>query len=422
MNLFGFDIRRETRASPEDPRVPISAESFLEFMGVETTRLPTVTLASALTVPAFAAAVTFLPSTLANLPIHVFRSKPKGTEKLPGMLQSLVNEAPNDEWTSYDWRKYHWHQVFTGGRGLSWIERSGGEIVGIWPMEPSKTVVKRVNGRKFYEFQGKPGQIPAADVIDTPFLLKPDQTGAYSPLVMAKKALQLALAMGDYASGFFAGGGVPPLALVGPMPAGAEAMKRAQGDIKRAIAAAKTGGEATFPIPPGYDLKPVGFDPAKGQMTEARLFQIQEIARIFGLPPVFLQDLSRGTFANVEQQDLYLVKHLVAQWAKAFEDELNLKLFGRRSKTFVEHELDGLMRGDFKTRMEGLAQGIQNALLTPNEGRGLLNRGPLPKGDDLLVQGATVPLGTQPKPGEAPANPDNGGANDPGNADPDPAA
>ena len=422
MKLFGYDIRRETRASPEDPRVPISAENFLEFMGIDNTKLPAVTLASALTVPAFAAAVTFLPSTLANLPLHVFKSKKDGTEKLPGALQSLVNEAPNDEWTSYDWRKYHWHQVFTGGRGLSWIERNGPETLGIWPMEPSKTVVKRVNGRKFYEFQGKKGQISAADVIDTPFLLKPDQTGAYSPFVMAKKALQLALAMGDYASGFFAGGGVPPLALSGPMPAGAEAVKRAQGDIKRAIGAAKSNGEAVFPIPSGYELKPVGFDPAKGQMTEARLFQVQEIARIYGLPPVFLQDLSRGTFANVEQQDLYLVKHLIAQWAKAFEDELNLKLFGRRSKTFVEHELDGLMRGDFKTRMDGIAIGIQNALLTPNEGRGLLNRAPLPKGNDLMVQGATVPLGAQPKPGDVPDDPDNGGANDPGNADANPPA
>lgn len=420
MKLFGFDIQRETRAFAEDPRVPISAENFLEFMGIDSSRAPVVTLASALTVPAFAAAVTFLPSTLANLPLHAFRTKPKGAEKVTGALQSLVNEAPNDEWTSYDWRKYHWHQVFTGGRGLSWIERTGAGVVGIWPMEPSKTTVKRVNGRKFYEFQGKAEQIPASDVIDTPFLLKPDQLGAYSPFVMAKKALQLALAMGDYASGFFAGGGVPPLALVGPMPAGAEAVRRAQQDIKRAIDGARSKGDPVFPIPAGYELKPVGFDPEKGQMTEARLFQVQEIARIYGLPPVFLQDLSRGTFANVEQQDLYLVKHLIAQWAKAFEDELNLKLFGRRSKIFVEHELDGLMRGDFKTRMDGLAVGIQNALLTPNEGRGLLNRAPLPKGDDLMVQGATVPLGEQPT-GASP-NPDNGGANDPGNSDADPSA
>lgn len=405
MKLFGFDIRRETRASPEDPRVPISAENFLQFLGVQSTNLPAVTLDAALAVPAFAAAVTFLPSTLANLPLHTYRKKPKGDERIKGGVQSVLNEAANDEWTSFDWRKYHWHQVFTGGRGVSWIERRGSEVVAIWPMDPSKTTVKRVNSRKIYTFQGKSEAYSASDVIDTPFLLKKDMLSSYSPLVLGAKALQLSLAMGDYAAGFFAGGGVPPLALTGPMPAGPDAVRRAQADIQRAINAAKNNSEPVFPIPAGYTLAPVGFDPEKGQMTEARLFQIQEIARLFGLPPVFLQDLSRGTFANVEQQDLYLVKHLVAQWAKAFEDELNLKLFGREAKIYVEHSLDGLMRGDFKTRMDGLAAGIQNALLTPNEGRALENRPAKPNGDDLLVQGATVPLGEQPKHGDKPTDP-----------------
>lgn len=402
---ISFDISREQRASAEDPRVPISADTFLQFFGVETANLPAVTLGSALSVPAFAAAVTFLPSTLANLPLHAYRTKPKGTERIKGGVQSLLNEAPNDEWTSYGWRKYHWHQVFTGGRGVAWIERSGENIAGIWPMDPSKTTIKRVNGRKIYEFRGKTEPYPARDVIDTPFLLKSDQLGSFSPLVLGRKAIQLALAMNDYASAFFAGGGVPPLALVGPMPAGPEAMKRAQEDIRRSVEAAKKNNVPVFPIPAGYELKPVGFDPEKGQMTEARLFQVQELARLFGLPPVFLQDLSRGTFANVEQQDLYLVKHLVAQWAKAFEDELNLKLFGRGAKVFAEHQLDGLMRGDFKTRMEGLAQGIQNALLTPDEARALDNRPPKTGGDQLLIQGATVPLGAQPKPGATPTDP-----------------
>ncbi len=416
MNLLGFNISREQRASPEDPTVPISAANFLSYFGVDTANLPAVTLTSAMSVPAFAAAVTFLPSTLANLPLHAFRKKPKGTEKLKNGVQSIINEAPNDEWTSYDWRKYHWHQVFTGGRGVSWIERNGPEVAGIWPMDPTKTTVKRVNGRKIYTFSGRSEPYPARDVIDTPFLLKTDMLASFSPLILGSKAIQLALAMNDYASGFFAGGGVPPLALSGPMPAGPEAVKRAQADIKRAVDAAKKNNEPVFPIPAGYELKPVGFDPAKGQMTEARLFQIQEIARLFGLPPVFLQDLSRGTFANVEQQDLYLVKHLVAQWAKAFEDELNLKLFGRGAKFYVEHSLDGLMRGDFKTRMEGLSKGIQNALITPNEGRALENRPALPNGDDLLVQGATVPLGQQPdpntKPTDPPAEPDDGDTQD----------
>jgi hypothetical protein len=101
---------------------------------------------------------------------------------------------------------------------------------------------------------------------------------------------------------------------------------------------------------------------------------------------------------------LFLVKHLIGQWAQALEGEMNLKLFGKdNNRRYVEHNLDGLMRGDFVSRMAGMANAIQNGVLTPNEGRALDNRQPLPGGDDLLIQGATVPLGSQTKP--APANP-----------------
>jgi HK97 family phage portal protein len=164
-------------------------------------------------------------------------------------------------------------------------------------------------------------------------------------------------------------------------------------------------------------LRPVGFDPEKGQMTDARRFQIEEFARIWNLPPVFLQDLTHGTFSNTEQQDLHLVKHLIAQWAKAFEEECNLKLFGQRNGgRYVEHNLDGLMRGDFKSRIEGLARGVQSAILTPDEARALENRPPMPNGDKLYIQGATVELGSQPAPTGTPPTTDsiNGGANDPG--------
>lgn len=406
--------------SIENPTVPVSAENFFAFFGVQSGNLPGITIDRALTVPAVAAAVTFLSGSMANLPLHAYRIKDDTPERIKGGINAILNEAPNDEWTSFGWRRYFWQQVFTGGRGLSWIERNGGNIAGIWPMDPSNTTVKRIGGRKFYSFAGL--DYPAADVIDVPFLLKRDQISVYSPIVMGAKAIQLAIAMGDYASGFFAGGGVPPLALVGPMPAAAEAVKRAQGDIKRAIDGARSNGDPVFPIPLGYELKPVGFDPAKGQMTEARLFQITEIARIYNLPPIFLQDLSHGTFANTEQQDLHLVKHLITQWAKAFEEEINLKVFGRKNNgRFAEHNLDALMRGDFKSRIEALARGVQTSLFTPDEARALDNRPPVKNGDVAYMQGATVPLGTMPtaapKPAPGPAdgaaNDQNGGASDP---------
>ncbi len=406
--------------SIENPTIPVSSTSFLEFFGVDKGNLPAVTVDTALTVPAVAAAVGFLSRSLANLPLHAYRAKGAQSERLGGKLQRILNEAPNADWTSFGARQYFWQQVFTRGRGLLYIERVGPNADSLWPMDPAKTTVKRTGFRKTYTFGGN--TYDSADVIDVPFMLKADQLSVHSPLVMGKKAIQLALAMGDYAAGFFAGGGVPPLALTGPMPAGADAVKRAQADIKRSVDAAKSNNSPVFPIPAGYELKPVGFDPAKGQMTEARRLQIEEIGRLFNLPPVFLGDLTHGTFSNTEQQDLQLVKHVIAHWAKAFEEECNLKIFGaQNNRRYVEHALDGLMRGDFQTRMTGLSQGIQNALITPNEARALDNRAPLPNGDDLMIQGATVPLGTQPKDG-ATSPADQGGANEPRDPDTDPDA
>jgi HK97 family phage portal protein len=238
---------------------------------------------------------------------------------------------------------------------------------------------------------------------------------AYSPIDKCRNAIGLAIAMETYAANFFKGGGVPPLALVGPLPQGPEAMKRAMGDMNRAVDNARSADKPIFPMPPGHELKPVGFEPEKGQMTEARRMQIEEIARAFQLPPVFLQDLSRATFSNAEQQDLHLVKHLIGQWAKRFEQQLNLKLFGRRNANrYVEHNLDGLMRGDFKTRAEAVARLVQVGVYTPNIGANYMGQeaNPDPNADRLYMQGAMVPLGTVSNP-PIPAPKEDGGADDP---------
>jgi HK97 family phage portal protein len=395
----------------EIPGIERPGANILQVYGLSDISLPSVTIDSALTVPAVLAGVSFLSRSLAALPLHAFRKTNDGPSKISGGLETLVHEAPNPEWTSFKLRQYFWQQVFTGGRGLLYIERGGGNITGLYPVNPAKAKICRdAVGRTTYEIDGKP--YPAADIIDVPFMLQSCGVRHYSPIVMGTGAIQLALAMNDYGSRFFAGGGVPPLALEGPLPQGAEAMKRAMTDIGRAIDGAKASDKPIFPMPPGHTLTQVGFDPEKGQMTDARRFQIEEIARIYGLPPIFLQDLTHGTFSNSEQQDLHLVKHTISQWVQALEEEMNLKLFGQRNGgRYVEHNVDGLLRGDFKTRMEGLAIGVQNSLISPDEGRALENR-PAKGGnaDKLLIQGATVPLDSQPI---TPAT-QNGGADDPG--------
>ncbi|MGE8143059.1 phage portal protein [Novosphingobium sp. NPDC080210] len=397
LDMIGWprDPVAEKRMITEIPGIERPGANLLQVYGLGNVELPSVTVDSALTVPAVLAAVSFLSRSLAALPLHVYRNTARGAERISGGLQTLIHEAPNREWTSFKLRQHFWQQVFTTGRGLLWIERSGSNITGLYPVNPTKAKISRDSmGRSFYEIGGK--VYPAADIIDVPFMLKADGVAHYGPVVMGAPAIQLALAMNNYGSRFFAGGGVPPLALEGPLPQGPEAMKRAMADINRAIESAKAQEKPIFPMPPGHKLTQVGFDPDKGQMTEARRFAVEEIARVYQIPPVFLQDLTHGTYSNSEQQDLHLVKHLIAQWARALEQEFNLKLFGQRNGgRFVDHNLDGLMRGDFVTRMNGLAQAVQTAILTPNEARALENRPAMANGDDLMIQGATVRLGSQ---------------------------
>jgi HK97 family phage portal protein len=402
--------------SLENPAMSLASNSdeLLKLLGGITGNgeLPHVSIESGMKVPAVFMSVGFLSRCLASLPLHVYRKAEGGDAKrLDGDLQMLLNEAPNPEWTSDGWRRYMFQCVFTGGRGLTWIERRGSRVVALWPMDPDMTSIGRRNGRKYYRHGSN--EYPAADVIDVPFMLKSNQLDSYSPILDNRETIGLALAMSNYAAQFFSSGGVPPLALEGPLPAGPEAFKRAMSDIKRAIDTAKKAALPFFGMPPGHSLKPIGIDPDKGQMTEARLFQLQEIGcRIYGLPPAFVGDLSKGTFSNTEQQDLQLAKHPITHWSKAFEDEVNLKLFGQRNRSrYAEHNLDGLQRGDWLTRINGIARAIQTSQMTPDEARGLENRPPDPTGAGakLYMQGATVPLGTQ-----AIMKPDNGEGGDAG--------
>ena len=413
----------ERRMITSIPGLERQDANILSVLGIGDIELPTVTIDSALTVPAVWAAVSFLSRTLAALPLHAFSNKDGKGERIKGGLETLVHEAPNAEWTSLKLRQHFWQQVFTGGRGLIYIERSGSNIVALWPLNPSRVQLKRsATGQTTYHVDGKTFQ--AGEIIDVPFMLKADGLNHYGPIMQGAGTIQMALAMIKYGAKFFAGGGVPPLALEGPLPQGPEAFKRAMADVKRSVDQARQSDVPIFGMPPGHSLKPVGFDPDKGQMTDARRFQVEEIARLFNLPPVFLQDLTHGTFSNTEQQDLHLVKHLVAQWAEAFEQECNLKLFGQRNGgRYVEHNLDGLLRGDFKTRADAVAALVQSAVYMPEEGRAYMGQPDSgdPNAKKLYLQGATVPLGTTPQqPGTPP--PADGETDDDGTQSADRAA
>lgn len=409
--MWPFDRaeKRGVSQSAEDFFERLTGDPHVAFFGMGESASGTfVNIDTALKVPAVASAVNFLAGTLAGLPLHIYRRGRDGRTRSTGALATTLHDAPNDFLTSFEWRKQMFVAKFTGGRGLSYIERAeNGSVLSIWPLDPAKMTVKRDRFVNEYHYNdgGRSIVYRADEIIDLPFMLKSDGFTHRGPIAMGKDAIGLAIAVNEYGSKFLANGGVPPFAVTGQFQTGA-ALNRAAQDLADAVKKAAKEKRQALTLPAGLDIKPLGVNPEDAQMIETQRFCIEQIARIYNIPPTFLQDLTHGTFSNTEQQDLHFVKHTIKQHIEQFEQELNLKLFGRRARSqYVEISVDGLLRGDFKTRIEGWARGIQTGVFTPAEARQAENL-PFKEGsDDLFMQGATVPIGQQP---ELPLEAENG--------------
>ena len=401
MSIFDRFRKAENR-NLENPTAPVSANDFLQIMGwgdLYASSGVTVNVDTALGVPAVWAAVNFIAGTIAGLPLHVYRKDADGgRSKVDSELSLILHDVINEDMSSFEWRKYSFEQVLTGGRSVTYIERNSlGQILNLYPLDPTKVRVERlIDGRKIYRIDAKVYE--AKEVLDLPFMLKANMTDARGPISQNKDAIGMAIAASRYGSKAFQSGGIPPAVLQGPFQSGAAA-NRASEDVAATTLKLAKEGRPIMALPLGHELKTIGFTPENMQLLELQRFSIEQIARIYSLPPVFLQDLTHGTFSNTEQQDLHFVKHTVKRWVEQFEQEMNLKFFGRGSDFYVEFNVDGLLRGDLKSRMEAYATSIQNGIRTPNEVRAIENMEAMPNGDDLLIQGATVPLGSQPNTG-----------------------
>lgn len=399
MGLFSRAKRNDTTEA-RSATVTQADPRFFEVFGLDA---PSgISMENALGVPAVWAAVNFIAGTIAGLPLHVYSRKADGSKErvnptAANPIVSVLHDAVNDAYSSFQWRYDMFSTgVLTEGRFVTYIERdSRDRIINLHPL-PRATVKRLPNGRKQYEHVGggKATVYDQADVLDLTFMVKDDLITHRSPLRQCAVAVAKAYNSNEYGSKLFKNGGLPAFALEGPFSSHTAA-GRAADDVAEATKESARKGGNVLAIPLGHTLKALGSDPEKMQLVETQRFAVEEVARIYSLPPTFLQDLTHGTFSNTEQQDLHFVKHTLKRWIEQLEQEMNLKMFGRNASRFVEFNVDGLLRGDYKTRMEGNAQAIQTGQLTPNEARKADNRPPLDGGDQLLVQGATVPLAGQ---------------------------
>ncbi|WP_157792218.1 phage portal protein [Pseudooceanicola marinus] len=365
-----------------------------------------VSFEQAMTLPPVFSAVEFLSSTLAALPVRVMQ---KGAEVKDHPVAALLGKAASDEATAFDLRKLMHGAQFSRGRGYVQIERDArGDPVNLFPMEYLRTSPRRDRrGRLFYDYSradGQPITYKASEVFDLAFKRKEDWISSVCPVTACASAIRQGTNAAQYALNTFGRNGIPPYVLEGPHGSG-EAAQRAADDVASAARQAAEKGRPVMPIPAGFKLTRLGSDPDKMQLVPTQVFTVQQVARIFNLPPVFLQELSKGTYANTEQQDLHLVKHTLTSRAMQAGQEFSLKLFGRDTDLSVEYDLQAMTRGIFRDRIEAIARAIGSGQMTPNEGRALRGEGPREGGDQLFMQSGTLPITSLPGPsGAAPTN------------------
>lgn len=396
-NIFGAERRSHILENPAVSLTDASAWN-AAFDATSSITGEAISFKKALSIPAVWAAVNVIAGTIAHLPFQLLKTVDGVTEKDDkNPAYKVIHDRPNDVHTSYVFLKWMVSRLLLDGRFFSLVLRDkGGRFVGLIPYCRHEVEIRQRISRqgisRSYIIGGK--TYKHTDILDFNLLLAEDGVDTISPLSIHRDSFSLMLAAQRYSATLLANGGVPPLALEGPVGSPA-ANERASDQISAFIAANSSNKRKILPLPAGYKLDSIGINARDQQLLELRQFQITEAARIFNIAPAMLHDLSTGTYSNVEQQNLNFAQHTIAPLVELIEQEFNAKLFGE-GVNYAEFNLDGLLRGDFASRMTGLAKAVNAGLMTPNEGRALDNRPPLEGGDDLMIQGATARLKAQP--------------------------
>lgn len=389
-----------------EPKNKYEGNDFSLLFG-RTTSGKTVNERTALQTTAVYACVRILSETIASLPLHVYRYTEGGkTKDTEHALYTLLHDEPNPDMTSFVFRETLMSHLLIWGNAYSQILRDrSGQVIGLYPLLPDQMSVHRSEKGKLYyvynryeednpNFQEK-GSIVLSqeEVLHIPGLGFDGLIG-YSPIALAKNAVGMTLACEEYGASFFGNGANPGGVLEHPGILKDPAKVR---DSWNAVYQGTRNAHKVAVLEEGMSYKQIGIPPEEAQFLETRKFQINEIARLFRIPPHMVGDLEKSSFSNIEQQSLEFVKYTLDPWVVRFEQALKKSLLLPEEKKthFIKFNVDGLLRGDYQSRMNGYAIGRQNGWLSTNDIRKLEELNPIPPeegGDLYLINGNMTKL------------------------------
>ena len=382
-----------------------AGSSYSFFLGNSTSG-KVVTERTSMQMTAVYACVRILSEAVAGLPLHMYEYKDDGKEKaIKNPLYFLLHDEPNPEMTSFIFRETLMTHLLLWGNAYAQIIRNGkNEVVALYPLMPNKMSVERdEKGEIYYVYNRYQDEAKTGD-LGTVVLLKEDVLHipglgfdglvGYSPIAMAKNAIGLAIATEEYGSKFFANGAAPSGVLEHPGTI-KDPTKVREAWMSQFGGSSNSGKVAV--LEEGMKYTPISISPEQAQFLETRKFQINEIARIFRVPPHMVGDLEKSSFSNIEQQSLEFVKYTLEPWIIRWEQALSRALLSseEKKKYFFKFNVDGLLRGDYQSRMNGYAIARQNGWMSANDIRELENLDKIPTkdgGDLYLINGNMLPL------------------------------
>lgn len=400
-SLFGFGQAR-------DKPVDKAADAGYSFLFGRTTSGKPVNERTAMQTTAVYACVRILAEAVASLPLHVYEYQDDGGKKLvhDHPLYYLLHDEPNPEMTSFVFRETLMSHLLIWGNAYAQIIRDGaGRVLGLYPLLPDKMDVQRDDrGNIYYVYSRNSDENPmfkeygdirlkAEDVLHIPGLGFDGLIG-YSPIAMAKNAVGMTLACEEYGASFFANGANPGGVLEHPgVLKDPSRVRESWNSVYRGV----NNAHKIAVLEEGMKYQQIGIPPEEAQFLETRKFQINEIARLYRIPPHMVGDLDKSSFSNIEQQSLEFVKYTLDPWVIRWEQSLQRSLFlpGEKGKYFIKLNVDGLLRGDYQSRMNGYAVGRQNGWFSANDIREMENMNPIPDeqgGNLYLINGAMTKL------------------------------
>lgn len=399
-DLFGL---AKARDKPMDYRVG----SQYSFLFGPTTSGRTVNEHTAMQTTAVYSCVRILSEAVASLPLHLYRYAGRSKERVyDHPLYHILHDEPNPEMTSFIFRETMMTHLLLWGNAYAQIIRDGaGRVVGLYPLLPNKMRVDRDrNGQLVYtytrdsddnpNFTGY-GQVTLGreDVLHIPGLGFDGLVG-YSPIAMMKNAVGITLACEEYGASFFANGATPGGVLEHP---GILKDPKKVRDSWNEVYRGSGNAHKVAVLEEGMKYQQVGLPPEDSQFLETRKFQLDEIARLYRIPPHMVGDLDKSSFSNIEQQSLEFVKYTLDPWVIRWEQSLQraLLLPGEKTAYFIKLNVDGLLRGDYASRMAGYATARQNGWMSANDIREMEDMNPIPDeegGNLYLINGNMTKL------------------------------